>query len=362
MEKKVQDFGKSIFIRINFTGDIKAANKLALFDMDGTLIKYPVHQQLSTTTRWEFLYDNTLSMLRDLDSNGFFVGIVSNQLGLGGFKKSFVKKLDEFLSRFDFQVLFIGSMRHDYFRKPLPGSFEYLKRKYFRNVELYSFYVGDAAGRVSGGARDHSSCDIKFAYNCNIEFFTPEAFFKGEKNVKMLTPFDPRSYAHQLQTETHKKILVVFGKGKHSGKAFFLNKYFPSYEFMKDGTGPRGKSSKEKLAFLDVQSFAEIACLSEEHGPENILCIFLDYSQRVIHYLRSFSKVTGKASRYRFRSHEFKKFFEPIHTRNENDDHRRSRIKSVFFGKFCLELAIEDFFFDDSSYSSFEKKVSRFQL
>lgn len=37
-----------------------------------------------------------------------------------------------------------------------------------------SFFVGDAAGRV----KDHSDADINFAKSCEIQFKTPEEYFK----------------------------------------------------------------------------------------------------------------------------------------------------------------------------------------
>lgn len=364
-EKKVY-IKKSIFIRKNFVGKIKETEKLALFDLDDTLIKYPVHQRLSNKTNWVFLYDNTFTKLQEVNREGFFVGIISNQFGLKYFKKSFIPKLDEFLSRFNFQVIFIGTMKHDYFRKPLPGTFEYLKKNYFSRIDPCSFYVGDAAGRYSKASRDHSCCDIKFAYNCRLRFFTPEAFFKGCKSVPPLRIFDPKTYNSLLCFEGHKDVLVVFGKGKHSGKRFFLQKYFPEHErHTKDKIHFLQKSLLRKVAFLDIQKFAELKALIDLCGSENIKCIFLDYDPHVVHYLRVFSRVTGKTSEHKTRNNEFKKFFllfETFYNKEESTDARRSKLKNTFLSMFGLELDIVNFVFDDSGYTSFEKKTSMFQL
>ena len=64
-----------------------------------------------------------------------------------------------------------ASLRRDGFRKPGTWFYEMIIEKY---GEHEAYYIGDAAGRPG----DHSSCDKKFADNCNIPFYTPEEIFK----------------------------------------------------------------------------------------------------------------------------------------------------------------------------------------
>lgn len=57
-----------------------------------------------------------------------------------------------------------------------------------------SFYVGDAAGRRI----DHSACDIDWAKNVGIHFYTPEQFFwEEEDRIRQPQP------AAACGTETH---------------------------------------------------------------------------------------------------------------------------------------------------------------
>ncbi len=64
-------------------------------------------------------------------------------------------------------------MLKDKYRKPLPYIFtDFIIKNIDKNTKDFSdsFYCGDAIGRTY----DHSSCDIFFAHNCNITFYSPE--------------------------------------------------------------------------------------------------------------------------------------------------------------------------------------------
>ena len=228
----------SILVRRNFVSATKNTKRAALFDLDGTLIRKVEHQIPHGSTRWELAYENIPRMLSEADKGGFFIGIISNQLDLWACKKKFLRRLDEFLSRFEFQIIFIAAMRRDYFRKPLPGAFEYLQRMLGTRFGAESFYVGDAAGRKTQTTTDHSCCDIKFAYNCGLRFHTPEAFFCGRADESKLFLFDPRSYVSGSGVSPQcadKRVCVVFGKGKWSGKTFFARRHFQSHRIIRGG-------------------------------------------------------------------------------------------------------------------------------
>jgi bifunctional polynucleotide phosphatase/kinase len=66
----------------------------------------------------------------------------------------------------------------DKYRKPDVGILSLIPEDYGK-VE---FFVGDAAGRDG----DHSDCDILFAKNANIPFFTPEKFFTNTDIIKII--------------------------------------------------------------------------------------------------------------------------------------------------------------------------------
>ncbi|KAL0265716.1 UNVERIFIED_CONTAM: hypothetical protein PYX00_011430 [Menopon gallinae] len=297
---------ESMFVRHSFPGSMVETTKLALFDLDGTLIRSQVHQS-NSAAKWVFLYSSVPGRLHELYRSGFFVGIISNQFGLDMFKESFSRMLDEFLSRFAFPILFIATTKNDFFRKPLPGSYEYLRHKYFKRVDTCSFYVGDAAGRRTGAKRDHSCCDIKFAYNCGLRFFTPEAFFGGEPNTTAFLMFNPRRYTVPVLLGEPRDVVVLFGKGHHSGKTFFLCKHFPDHQIVRGGVSG---AMPRKCAFLDVQCVDELAHLVRQYSARSMQCIFLDYGPRVLHYIRTFSKLTGKRSAYVHRSHELRSLLD----------------------------------------------------
>lgn len=343
---------ESMFVRHSFSECVRETAKLALFDLDDTLIRSPVHRK-NSGAKWEFLYRNVPERLRELHRSGFYVGIISNQCGFDVFRESFVLMLDEFLSRFEFPIFFIATTKSDFFRKPLPGSYLYLRRKYFQRVDAGSFYVGDAAGRSTDTRRDHSCCDIKFAYNCGLKFFTPEAFFENKPNTTVFFMFNPRQHTTPVLLGDARDILVVFGKGRHSGKTFFMHRYFPEHQIVRGGDlrAPRPRS-----AFLDVQRFDELAYLVKKHGTCNIQCIFLDYGAHVLHYIRTFSKLTGKQSMHVCRSCEFRNLF------SSHGRCGREALKALFLERFGADLAIADFCFDDSKYGEMERIVSQFQL
>eukprot|EP00866_Antonospora_locustae_P000806 jgi/Antlo1/806/214 len=343
---------ESMFVRHSFSESLGVPAKLALFDLDDTLIKSEVHHK-NNGTKWVFLYKSVPERLHELYMSGFFVGIISNQFGLDVFKESFVAMLDEFLSRFEFPIFFIATTKNDFFRKPLPGSYLYLRHKYFRKVDASSFYVGDAAGRSTGAVRDHSCCDIKFAYNCCLKFFTPEAFFRNEPNTTTFFMFNPRQHTTPVILGDSRDIVVVFGKGHHSGKTFFLNKHFPGHQIVRGGNL---RTQLPRSAFLDVQQFSELTYLIKKNGTHNVQCIFLDYGTHVLHYIRTFSKMTGKQSMHVYRSHELGSLL------CSHGCGGKGALKTLFLEKFDTDLTIVDFCFDDSKYDETEMLVSRFQL
>lgn len=341
-----------MFVRQSFFKSSRDTAKLALFDLDDTLIKSPMHQK-NNRTKWVFLYKSVPERLYELHRSGFFVGIISNQCGFDVFKESFVMMLDEFLSRFEFPILFIATTKNDFFRKPLPGSYLYLRQKYFQKVDVCSFYVGDAAGRITGARRDHSCCDIKFAYNCGLKFFTPEAFFENKPNTTAFFMFNPRQHISPVVLGGSRDVVVVFGQGRHSGKTFFLNKHFPGHQVVRGGNL---RTQLPRCAFLDVQRFDELTYLVQNHGKHNIQCIFLDYGAHVLHYIRTFSKLTGKHSMHVHRSHEFRTLF------CSHRSHGREALRALFLGKLGIDLTVAGFCFDDSKYDEAERLVSLFQL
>lgn len=64
--------------------------------------------------------------------------------------------------------------------KPGQSSLDALICQLTRHLDIsQSFYVGDAAGRPRENRRpaDHSSDDLYFAKNLDLQFYTPEEYF-----------------------------------------------------------------------------------------------------------------------------------------------------------------------------------------
>lgn len=76
----------------------------------------------------------------------------------------------------------------DQFRKPSTGMWDFLISNILVDeikVDMKnSFYCGDAAGRpkTANRPKDFSDADIKFSRNIELQFYTPEHLFLGEKD------------------------------------------------------------------------------------------------------------------------------------------------------------------------------------
>ncbi|TIC15809.1 PNK3P-domain-containing protein [Wallemia mellicola] len=169
-------------------GQFVPHRKIAAFDLDGTLIKpksgstFPKH-----ASDWKFLHKNLKERLSSLIDDGYAVIIISNQN-----YESRPAKLEEWQRKLEFigdkleDIPFVcmAATSKDENRKPNVGMWECLER-YLEAQEVgkpdisQSFYVGDAAGRPKENRRpaDHSSDDLNFAKNLDLQFFTPEEYF-----------------------------------------------------------------------------------------------------------------------------------------------------------------------------------------
>lgn len=169
-------------------------NKLAIFDLDHTLIK-PIHGVFPKDKNdWKLIYEiDKLKNLKDYD-----IIIITNQSEFN--KKAFlldrIKDFVEYLKKEDIKVNVYISTENDIYRKPNTGIFE----KIYNN-QTDIFYVGDAAGRPN----DFSDSDLKFAYNictylkiykinAKSKFYTPEEFFLNKKEKLFYSGFNPIEY------------------------------------------------------------------------------------------------------------------------------------------------------------------------
>jgi bifunctional polynucleotide phosphatase/kinase len=165
--------------------------KIAAFDLDHTLIKpksgkkFPIDEN-DVMLMWPIVAKKIAS----LQSNDYLIVIFTNQLHLKDPSVIF-NKIDKFLPNGKDIAVYI-STSNDKYRKPNIGMFQSFIDTNGPILEM--FYIGDAAGRIG----DHSDCDIKFSYNCKLQFCTPEEYFLGiiteikeihSPNVPSIYPF-----------------------------------------------------------------------------------------------------------------------------------------------------------------------------
>lgn len=316
--------------------------KLALFDLDDTLIKYrPDSSEIFV------LYKNTIKKkFEQLNEENYLIAILSNQLDSIQQKEKFLTKIKALMKYLDVPIVFIAALERDSYRKPSPGMLGFLIEKF--NVDFdkkSSFYVGDAAGRKF----DHSDCDLKLAMNMGVKFFTPEMFFLDQRKdyspriieiTKYL--FDSNTVKSKVKFENVtdldstikeiveskkgnalskmadvKPIIFIYGKGRNSGKSFFGEKYFSDHKVFYN--------------CKDVQII--------NTNKNNGICFYLNYDESVLRWLKIFSELTGKKSK----GGPAKDIFAEIGSMFKNPIH-------------------VGFVFDNSKYSEYEMGISKLYL
>lgn len=164
--------------------------KLALFDLDDTLIKPKSHNRFSKSPKdWIFKFNTVQSTLKKLQQKRYKIFIITNQLGIGkGYISvaDFEAKLNNIVDALNVNITVLAATQEDEYRKPFTGSWNYIVNNIFNNHNICSknsFYVGDAAGRGNdidnNRIADHSNCDLLFAENAGLKFYTPEMYFEN---------------------------------------------------------------------------------------------------------------------------------------------------------------------------------------
>lgn len=162
--------------------------KVAAFDLDGTLIKW---EKGGVWSWWRTIVPKALKKAYE---EGFGIVIVTNQAGLKNRaqREEWQKNLEKILgpvSDLPFHVY--AATARDQYRKPMIGIWHAIEQAYGVPIDkTQSYYVGDAAGRAS----DFAGTDRKWAENVRIPFYTPEEYFLKAKPIKYaLTGFHPSS-------------------------------------------------------------------------------------------------------------------------------------------------------------------------
>lgn len=231
--------------------NLKEINVIYMFDLDYTLIKTKSGKKFPINKNdWELLYAVIQNKIKKIAGLNSLIGIISNQKGLKNKeqKEDWIYKIKQIDKVISLDFVF-ASVTDDRFRKPLPGSFEFMKEK-FINIdwdkllnEKKIYYIGDAFGRET----DFSDTDIKYASNNNLKFKTPEVFFNiNKENGKTGSITYPKIeyFSPQAQTKlfddldkiigSKKKIIIITIGLPASGKTFLrkeLIKRYPQFYY-----------------------------------------------------------------------------------------------------------------------------------
>ena len=155
--------------------------KIAAFDLDDTLITSTSGKFTRSVTGWKWWDSSVPTRLRELESRGYQIVILTNQ-GTISLKddakipqrdkvsfRNFKDQLIVILRQLDLPINVYGATEKDLYRKPREGMWKEMLEDLDLEAEgavdlSASYFIGDAAGRERAGNRpkDHSSCDRYF--------------------------------------------------------------------------------------------------------------------------------------------------------------------------------------------------------
>uniref|UniRef100_A0A914HY63 Bifunctional polynucleotide phosphatase/kinase n=1 Tax=Globodera rostochiensis TaxID=31243 RepID=A0A914HY63_GLORO len=243
---------------------IEHQQKIAAFDLDGTLIKTKSGNTFARSgDDWQFWSSKVVGALRKCHSDAFKLCIFTNQKGIrkglvdaGQFKR----KVQNIVNAIGVPLQVFVSVGTANYRKPYVGMWNRMENE--ENGAIWvdregSFYVGDAAGRLKTQNRpknDHSCADRLFALNLSLNFQTPEQFFAkiSAEEPFRLPEFNAsqllREHSHQFNPKdfkmsgtVHPELVVLVGSPA-SGKSTFARRFKNEYVILsQDELGTRKK-------------------------------------------------------------------------------------------------------------------------
>lgn len=224
---------------------VRARNKVAGFDIDGTIITTQSGKTFPTHPGdWRILYPEIPGRLKKLHEDGYKIVFFTNQLGVSKGKTSIddlKTKFSSVLDKLGVPAQILISTGGGIYRKPARGMWDFMCRKANDSVRVdidESLYVGDAAGRPEKWAakrkKDFSCSDRLFALNVGVKFYTPEEFFMLQKAAPFNMPeFDPRAIDTSAplldppsasMTSKSQEVVLLVGFPA-CGKSFFSQTY-----------------------------------------------------------------------------------------------------------------------------------------
>ena len=216
--------------------DQRITNKIAGFDLDGTLIRTKSKRRFPKDKHdWTLINNRVKSKLLRLYEDNYTIVVFTNQKNLEKrMKKSdFRDKCMNIQQKLEVPMIFYVSLQNNYMRKPFPGMFEHYTGKLIEPlISTASFYVGDAWSKTEC----FSDSDACFAKNCRVSFYKAGEFFGlvAPHAYDIVLPRlsrDKQFVAHQLQLAAFiadKQYLFIVG-APATGKTTFCTKYLPDY-------------------------------------------------------------------------------------------------------------------------------------
>ena len=167
-----------------YAGNVGSSDKIAAFDLDGTLIRTVHGRFFKDENDWAFL-PNRISTLKAYQDNNYTLVIFSNQKYHGAKVGSAINRKNNMLKGLLAEGLnpwVFVSTKDDVYRKPNIGMWDVFNQSYNERSNRVinkssSFFVGDASGRP----QDHATTDIVFAGNVGLPFYPPEEMFPNNQ-------------------------------------------------------------------------------------------------------------------------------------------------------------------------------------
>jgi bifunctional polynucleotide phosphatase/kinase len=264
---------KKVFIYGSY-GKINDAEKIAGFDLDGTIIttqsgnKFPRDKD-----DWKFMYGNkkgnndlsrtsktvTVKKIQKFVDDGYRIIIFSNQGGLKNDSKlnAWKSKIDDIIKIIDIPIEIYGALGDSVYRKPFPTLW---KLGTSNNKNEKSFFCGDMCGRKN----DNGDTDLKFAINNKIKFYAPEEIFLDtqveiptlslKKHSKLLMQYMSPEFNSEYKFVPRDKEMIIMCGIQGSGKSTYVDTQIKQHNYKilsYDKCKNKNKIMKELKSYLN---------------------------------------------------------------------------------------------------------------
>lgn len=244
-----ESFNKSQLL-VYTTPECKPSNKIAAYDMDGTLIATKSGKVFPTNIDdWKLAFGSVVGTLKSKHQDKYKIVIFTNQAGISSGKTilpNIKKKIENIVKVLSVPVQAFIATGDNFFRKPLTGMWQTLCEQKNDGISIdidECLFVGDAAGRPENKLlkkkKDHSCVDRLLAINLNLKFLTPEEHFLKSPAQKWIRPeFNPKSISDNDANSsplnlsfTGKTEVILLVGSPGSGKSHFCKTHLETRDY-----------------------------------------------------------------------------------------------------------------------------------